>query len=993
MTVPSNLIPVRVTELPRYEGHDPSGYTPYSINGKSYRAQLLGLVAFGFVPNTRSVNTGTGLLGGGDLSEDRTLYLDYGDGTPGAPLGVASPGFSSHPARADHVHPMVDLSGGDAGELTGILPMEHGGSGAALVPNAGGVLYSTTSALAIAAPGTVGAFLVSTGAGAPQWVTFSPVNPQKLGVANPGTSPAPARADHVHPAVDLTDPGQITGVLPPAHGGLGATNLTGYVIGHGTSGFTASPAIPVADVSGTKAQFNNSLTDGDFVFVGDHVPVADVDGAVPEAPIDGKQYARKDAAWAEVTAKVEEAPIDGRQYARQDAAWHEVNGFPEAPIDGKQYARQDADWSEVIGAVTEAPTDGRLYARQGSTASWQPAADMTAQRREFIAAGGETVFATTYPYVVGYLDVYVNGVRLATAEYNATNGTTAILTNPVVAGDVVVLDGFTSAAVTVEMTAQRVEYIATAGQTTFATTYPYAVGFMGVYVNGVRLANSEFTATDGVNVVLTTPATAGYTVLLEGFVGGAVSGPGPGTMAQFDAACTDGDFVWQTKDATLGNLTVNGYVSAKGPGSTAFAPNVTTMWVQSDQAYNSGVAGGGISFSGKYNAAGASLVDFGFISGVKENLTDGDYNGALLFGTRPNGSGGGNFERMRITSTGRVGIGTATPLVALQVKAFVSPQFLIEATSPRGSGGCALAFHDPTGQKGYIGYGDANDVFTVVSQLNADMVFQVNAVERMRIFADGNFRLSGLVANQYSGITLQSKYATASQQGYNYIETVNSENAQNGLLMFQQNIDGSTEFLISTTPPGSRTVDRRVERMRVYGDGNTIFKNTVKVQDSINGGIWLTRGNGTTTSGYINFMNTGGASLGYIGDMPIASGGHIAYSNSNGGAHNFFQPVYAPSYPGPSDERLKVNIVDAPAGTGALIDAMRVVSFDWKDTGKHRQYGLIAQQVNTVYPDVVFPPTDEAGENAWGVDNSMLVPLLIKEIQSLRARLAAAGIA
>jgi hypothetical protein len=302
VTVPSNLIPVRVTELPRYEGHDPSGYTPYSINGKSYRAQLLGLVAFGFVPNTRSVNTGTGLLGGGDLSEDRTLYLDYGDGTPGAPLGVASPGLSSHPARADHVHPMVDLSGGDAGELTGILPMEHGGSGAALVPNAGGVLYSTTSALAIAAPGTVGAFLVSTGAGAPQWVTFSPVNPQKLGVANPGTSPAPARADHVHPAVDLTDPGQITGVLPPAHGGLGATNLTGYVIGHGTSGFTASPAIPVADVSGTKAQFNNSLTDGDFVFVGDHVPVADVDGAVPEAPIDGKQYARKDAAWAEVTA-------------------------------------------------------------------------------------------------------------------------------------------------------------------------------------------------------------------------------------------------------------------------------------------------------------------------------------------------------------------------------------------------------------------------------------------------------------------------------------------------------------------------------------------------------------------------------------------------------------------------------------------------------------------------------------------------------------------
>jgi hypothetical protein len=44
-------------------------------------------------------------------------------------------------------------------------------------------------------------------------------------------------------------------------------------------------------------------------------------------------------------------------------------GIPEAPIDGKQYARKDANWSEVIatgggGGIAEAPNDGNPYVRQ-----------------------------------------------------------------------------------------------------------------------------------------------------------------------------------------------------------------------------------------------------------------------------------------------------------------------------------------------------------------------------------------------------------------------------------------------------------------------------------------------------------------------------------------------------------------------------------------------------------------------------------------------------
>lgn len=48
--------------------------------------------------------------------------------------------------------------------------------------------------------------------------------------------------------VDLTT--QVTGTLPVGNGGTGATTLTGYVKGNGTSAFTASASVPAADITG-----------------------------------------------------------------------------------------------------------------------------------------------------------------------------------------------------------------------------------------------------------------------------------------------------------------------------------------------------------------------------------------------------------------------------------------------------------------------------------------------------------------------------------------------------------------------------------------------------------------------------------------------------------------------------------------------------------------------------------------------------------------------
>ena len=74
-----------------------------------------------------------------------------------------------------------------------------------------------------------------------------------------------------------------------------------------------------------------------------------------------------------------------------------------------------------------------------------------------------------------------------------------------------------------------------------------------------------------------------------------------------------------------------------------------------------------------------------------------------------------------------------------------------------------------------------------------------------------------------------------------------------------------------------------------------------------------------------------------------------------------------------------------------MVDALQVRQFDWKSDRSHQRYGFVAQELVTVAPEAVYQPTDP--EEMMAVDYSKLVPMLVKEIQSLRARLKAANIA
>jgi hypothetical protein len=111
------------------------------------------------------------------------------------------------------------------------------------------------------------------------------------------------------------------------------------------------------------------------------------------------------------------------------------------------------------------------------------------------------------------------------------------------------------------------------------------------------------------------------------------------------------------------------------------------------------------------------------------------------------------------------------------------------------------------------------------------------------------------------------------------------------------------------------------------------------------------------TSGYVIYMTDANN---VIGSVTVASGTTVNYNTS-------------------SDERLKENIVDASSQLNTIKN-IKVREFDWKKGG-HHQVGLIAQELQTLIPDVVSAGGDDEAKNPYGVDYGKLTPYIVKAMQ------------
>lgn len=296
MSTPTNLIPTKITQLPEYVGSSTLGYMPYIIDGRTFKVQFSNIAAVGAVPSSRTIATGTGLTGGGDLSQDRTIAIanggvgqaqlsltgvtagTYGSGsavpvvtvdatgritsaattpltisgyvpntrsvlagtgltgggplssdvtlsvsfsssTP-EPLGTATAGVSPVASREDHVHPAVDLS--DADQTQGALPLGRGGTGDALSPIAGAVVYSDATHFVLSAVGTPGQVLTSNGVNAPYWTTVTGTGTVTSVNASGGTTGLTFSGGPITASGTLT----LGGTLAVASGGTGATTAS-----------------------------------------------------------------------------------------------------------------------------------------------------------------------------------------------------------------------------------------------------------------------------------------------------------------------------------------------------------------------------------------------------------------------------------------------------------------------------------------------------------------------------------------------------------------------------------------------------------------------------------------------------------------------------------------------------------------------------------------------------------------------------------------------
>ncbi len=136
-------------------------------------------------------------------------------------------------------------------------------------------------------------------------------------------------------------------------------------------------------------------------------------------------------------------------------------------------------------------------------------------------------------------------------------------------------------------------------------------------------------------------------------------------------------------------------------------------------------------------------------------------------------------------------------------------------------------------------------------------------------------------------------------------------------------------------------------------------------------------------------VSSGHAQLTCVGTGSSSVETYYIYDSSNS-EYEFFVSyagaVHYRSLVSLSDERKKDNIADITFGLDAIKE-LRPVSFDWKNNKGNDQLGFLAQEVeNTSLKQLVSTYKDENIEDCKSLNKEQMIPVLVKAIQELEAR-------
>ena len=339
-------------------------------------------------------------------------------------------------------------------------------------------------------------------------------------------------------------------------------------------------------------------------------------------------------------------------------------------------------------------------------------------------------------------------------------------------------------------------------------------------------------------------------------------------------------------------------------------------------------------------------------------------------------------------STSRLGLGGTNPAHELHIKS-ASPQFRLEdsgGTSTYGDmqfNGTALALITRGGASSH-------------GSIRLRSTDGTDTLSRIDILSNGDIKFfddTGTEGLRWDASTSRLGLGTPSPSSKLHVQDTNSivySEGTGGYGSFYAKGSGTNAaYLFMGNAGGEKG------RVQTENDGTIVFSNTTSATERMridsSGNLFI----GKTSASF----GTEGIAFNTPNEMTITRDSgtcvFLRRNTADGEVQTFYKDTSkvgsisvtssATAYNTSSDRRLKDNIVDAPSAS-ADIDAIQVRSFDWKADGSHQKYGMIAQELNTVAPEAVSGDADS--DDMMGVDYSKLVPMLEKEIQSLRARVA-----
>ena len=138
------------------------------------------------------------------------------------------------------------------------------------------------------------------------------------------------------------------------------------------------------------------------------------------------------------------------------------------------------------------PSLGNVLEYDGS--KWAPA-NITTSISRYNETTTTAKSSFTFSYSIGNIDVYINGIKLNSADFTAVDGQTVVLGNSTKPGDVVEIINYGVKQLSPTSTYFKQSYDNFSGSETYVDLdQAYQMGYVDVFKNGVKLNNSEFTA-------------------------------------------------------------------------------------------------------------------------------------------------------------------------------------------------------------------------------------------------------------------------------------------------------------------------------------------------------------------------------------------------------------------------------------------------------------------------------------------------------------------